>query len=203
MEALIVKYYSQLAYRCRGLCFAWGLQAEYEDILHDALMAVLERRSSPAIIQAVEDEKNGDGHFYNLLIYKIKNLIIDRCKARRVLGDPIGPYEEVAQDVTPSALDRLSDRDFDRFRDLSSNLRSDDFITRPGQEDYFPISIGYVGGWWHIFSQKKRTYAYWLYSAFWGSRGKGETPHRIKTSTSRHEAYMALTAFNKQRLETI
>lgn len=198
VDDLISKYYDKLAYQCRGLCFKLGMESYYKDILHEVLVWVLSRRSYPEIIKVVEDENGGECHFYNLLRLKLKQATIDRYRARRVLFDMDNQYEEVVYDEATPFLNNLSERDFSKFRDLSSPLRSDDFVNSFAGKEYHPITTGYVSGWWHIYTTNNKTYAYWLYSAFWGSRSKGESPKKIKTSTSRHEAYMALCEFNKK-----
>lgn len=79
--------------------------------------------------------------------------------------------------------------------DVLENVAKARYVLPNGM--YVRPTQGWVSGWVHSYSIKNRRYTYWLYSAFVGSRSKGEHPRRLKTSSSRHEAYMALMEYNK------
>ena len=122
----------------------------------------------------------------------------DSVRARRSLFNIDDQYK----DLPLSGDDQirwaeLSEEDYARFREVSCNLRSDDFLIPLPNGMYVRPTQGWVSGWVHSYSIKNRRYTYWLYSAFVGSRSKGEHPRRLKTSSSRHEAYMALMEYNK------
>lgn len=170
----------------------------YEDVLHEVLLTLLERQSYSYVIKAIEDENTGECHFYNLALSELKRAAIDKYRVRRVLFDIDSQYEEVLYDESAPILANMSEFEFAKFRDATSHLRSDDFISPLRCFQYYPIKKGWVGGWLHAYKIKGKTYAYWQYSAFIGSRCKGELPKRLKTSKSRHEAYMALVEYNKQ-----
>lgn len=177
-----------------------------EDILHDALLLFLQRPEK--YIQSVlYDEMHGDKHLYNIILSIIDHKTVDKARAKRSIFNIDNQYNNdyliygTDQTDCPIIWDNLSENDYAKFRDVSCNIRNDDFITPLPNGMYVRLKKGWVSGWIHSFCVKNKRYTYWLYSAFVGSRGKGEKPLKLKTSSSRHEAYMALMDYNRRFCE--
>lgn len=196
LSFFIEKYYDKLSRASRYLCKSAGMASFSDDLLHDCLLSIIARANDNTIQQCVLDELNGDPHFYHLCLLKIKRTIASRLRTKRVTFDIASQFDEAEMLSDSPTTSRLSDPDFILFRNASCYTRCDDFVSVDNITRYGPIFKGYVSGWVHCFSKGGRRYAYWLHSAFVGSRGRGEIPRRIKTSVSRHEAYIGLVDYN-------
>ena len=173
-------------YRCREL----KIMSYSEDILHDAIVELLLKIDTLSL---------GEEHLRNYIFRAIKNRTIDAKRARRALFDVDAQYDDVpAGTGYYCSWDEMSGDDFAQFRECSCYTRPDDFIVPVKNGFYITPKEGWISGWVHSYKTKGRRYTYWQYSAFAGSRCKGCIPKRIKTSTSRHEAYVGLMKHNIQ-----
>lgn len=185
----ISKYYDLWRAYVKRRCRELGIYSCFEDILHDVLIESLLNIDILPL----------DGTYFRALIFRtLRFRTIDRWHARRTVSYADGQGENIPEKGGTSFLwDKMPEDDFARFRECSCNIRSDDFIGPVKNGYYITPRNGWVSGWVHSYSVGNRRYTYWLYSAFVGSRSKGEHPRRLKTSSSRHEAYMALMEYNK------
>ena len=184
----IEKYYTYWRNFAKWKCFQMGMASWADDILHNALVELLlktDLRMTDAL------------YIKNFVVCEIKSHACDAKRAKRHLFDIDSQYEDVPE-YAESSYDGMSDEDYARLREVSCNTRCDDFIVPVNNGFYVTPKSGWVSGWIHSYKLKDRRYTYWQYSAFVGSRSKGDIPKRIKTSTSKHEAYVGLMKYNKQ-----
>lgn len=201
LSAAISIYYSRWLNACKRKSLYIGMYSYSEDILHDALLLFLQRPEKH-IQSVLYDEMHGDKHLYNIILSIVDHKTIDKARARQSLFNIDNQYKETSLSGDNQIIwDNLSEDDYAKFREVSCNIRNDDFITPLPNGMYVRLTKGWVSGWVHSYSVEKRRYTYWLYSAFVGSRGKGEKPHKLKTSSSRHKAYMALMDYNRRFCE--
>lgn len=191
----IKTYYNEWRVFAQHRCRELGLYSYFEDILHDAIIELLLKLDTLSL---------DDGHLRNYIFRAIKSRTIDAQRAKRALFDVDAQYSDVPAGIGGFySWDEMSDEDFDRFRECSCNTRPDDFIV-PLENGFYVTPIeGWVSGWIHSYKLKGRRYTYWQYSAFVGSRSKGNIPKRVKTSTSKHEAYIGLMEYNKRLYHSI
>lgn len=178
----IEKYYTYWRNFAKWRCFQLGMASWSDDILHNALVELL-LRTDLRMTDAL--------YIKNFVAREIIHRAYDAKRAKRDLFDIDSQYEDVPEYAVVS-YDRMYDEDFARFREVSCNTRCDDFIVPVNNGFYVTPKSGWVSGWVHSYELKGRRYVYWQYSAFVGSRCKGEIPKRLKTSKSRHEAYVGL-----------
>ena len=177
-------------YRCRML----GLMSYSEDILHDVILELLLKADTLALDEA---------HLKRYVYRAIKHRTIDARRAKHALFDVDTQYGDVPADTGYyCSWAGMCESDFARFREVSCNIRPDDFIVPVKNGFYITPKEGWVSGWVHRWERDGRIYTYWQYSAFVGSRCKGCTPKRIKTSKSRHEAYVGLMNHNKRIIDS-
>lgn len=184
----IEKYYTYWRNFAKWKCFQLGMVSWAEDILHNALVELL---LNPNL------QMTDSLYIKNYVGRAIKSRTYDVKRAKRDLLDIDSQYEDVPE-YADSSYNGMSDEDFARFREVSCNLRCDDLIGPVKNGFYVPIKAGWVSGWVHSYVTGGRRYTYWLYSAFTGSRCKGEIMKRLTTSNSRHEAYVGLMDYNRQ-----
>lgn len=184
----IEKYYTYWRNFAKWKCFQMRMVSWADDILHNALVELLLK---------TDLRMTDDLYIKNFVACEIKHRTYDSKRAKRDLFDIDSQYEDVPECAGPS-YDRMSEEDFGRFREVSCNTRCDDFIVPVNNGFYVTPKAGWISGWVHSYELKGRRYAYWQYSAFVGSRCKGEIPKRLKTSNSRHEAYVGLMDYNRQ-----
>lgn len=186
----IEKYYAYWRGFAKWICFRLGMVSWSEDILHNVLVELLLRT----------DLRMADAPYIkNFVACAIKSRAYDAMRAKRTLFDIDLQYDDLPGGAGHfCSYDEMSDEDFARFREVSCNIRSDDFIVPVENGFYITPRGGWVSGWIHSYKLKDRRYTYWQYSAFVGSRSKGDIPKRIKTSISKHEAYVGLMKYNKQ-----
>lgn len=184
----IEKYYTYWRNFAKWQCFQLGIMSWAEDILHNALVELL---LNPNL------QMTDSLHIKNYVVRAIKSRTYDVKRAKRDLLDIDSQYEDVPE-YADSSYNGMSDEDFARFREVSCNTRCDDFIVPVNNGFYVTPKAGWVSGWVHSYVTGGRRYTYWLYSAFVGSRCKGEIPKRLNTSKSRHEAYAGLMNHNRQ-----
>lgn len=202
LSEILSKYYCKMRTVCHYKAKSIGMAPYAEDFLHNALLLFM-RMPDDRIQSVFFDEFRGEKHFYNLILSMVRRETIDRVRARRSLFNLDDQYEALPlSEDDPIRWAELSEEDYARFREVSCNLRSDDFLIPLPNGMYVRPTQGWVSGWIHSYSIKNRRYTYWLYSAFVGSRSKGEHPRRLKTSSSRHEAYMALMEYSTKITES-
>lgn len=184
----IEKYYTYWLNFAKWKCFQLGMVSWAEDILHNALVELL---LTPNL------QMTDSLYIKNYVVRAIKSRTYDAKRAKRDLLDIDSQYEDVPE-YADSSYNGMSEEDFARFREVSCNLRCDDLIGPVNNGFYVPLKAGWVSGWVHSYVKGGRRYTYWLYSAFTGSKCKGEIPKRLNTSNSRHEAYVGLMNYNRQ-----
>lgn len=202
LSAAISIYYSRWLNACKRKSLYIGMYSYSEDILHDALLLFLQ--SPEKHIQSVLcDEIRGDKHLYNIILSIVDHKTVDKARAKRSIFNINNQYnnDSLICGTDQIKWEDISEEDYAKFRDVSCNIRNDDFITPLPNGMYVRLKKGWVSGWIHSYCVKNKRYTYWLYSAFVGSRGKGEKPRKLKTSSSRHEAYMALMDYNRRFCE--
>lgn len=154
LSATISKYYSRWLNACRRKSAFIGMDSYAEDFLHDALLLFL-RKPEKHIQSVLSDESRGDNHLYNLILSMIDHKTTDSVRARRSLFNIDDQYK----DLPLSGDDQirwaeLSEEDYARFREVSCNLRSDDFLIPLPNGMYVRPTQGWVSGWVHSYSIK-------------------------------------------------
>ena len=201
LSTAINRHYCKWLNACRYKSALIGMGSYAEDLLHDALLFFIQKPED-YIESVLSDQSSGYNHLYRLILSIIYQKTIDRARSRRSLFNIDNQYKETSLSGDNQIIwANLSEEDYAKFREVSCNIRNDDFITPLPNGMYVRLTKGWVSGWVHSYSVEKRRYTYWVYSAFVGSRGKGEKPHKLKTSSSRHKAYMALMDYNRRFCE--
>lgn len=181
LSAAISKYYSRWLNACKRKSLYIGMYSYSEDILHDALLLFLQRPEK--YIQSVlYDEMCADRHLYNAILSIVDHKTIDKVKARRSIFNIDNQYnnDSLICGTDQIKWEDMPEEDYAKFREVSSNIRCDDFLTPLPNGTYVRLSKGWISGWTHSYSIKGKKYTYWLYSAFIGSRCKGDIPRKLK-----------------------
>lgn len=201
LNEYISRYYPKLLNTCRQRIRWLGIPDISEDILQNALLEIC---SQPVefLKNLLNDEDSGDAHLFNLIRIKVIRRTIDATKAYRAAYSVDERFDECSNwssDASP--WEQMTDEDYARFRNVSSNVRQDNFMDVLETHVYVPPKEGWVSGYVHAYTHPSRgqRYAYWQYAAYIGSRCKGDCPKRLKVSASRHEAYMALMKYNRDK----
>lgn len=198
VNALFIKYHEHLMNTCRRNLRNVGAAIHYsDDILQDAVIELCLLDNS-VLQKIIDQEKIGNRYFFNYLRKIVHSRVLDYSKKRKSLN--IDQIDPLGLDSSNSGDPNLSEKDYNKLREVSCNIREDHFTNISDIGTYAPITIGWVSGWVHSYVYADKRYAYWQYSAYYGSRCKGENPKRIKTSSSRHDAYMALCKYNNSLL---
>ena len=180
------KYYVSLLNTCRIRLRYMGRPDDYQEIVHDVIAGLMTKPEG-LIRRMLADEGSGNPHLLNFLRLEISRRIYDsinRCGKFTELNDQhTFTYE-------PAGYEEFDDERYARFREVSCNMRPDDFLSVSDCE----VCIKPPRGRLHGLQQRNGRYVYWKYIAVLPQK-KGGKPKIIKCSKSRHAAYMAIVVF--------
>lgn len=172
-----------------------GYECWAEDVLQDVFLEIFLNTSDKLMTLMIKHEQSREPHFFNNIRKKLDYRIIDFCLREKIkIRVGIDDSEDYKQDHLLIPYKNLTEEQYALFREVSCNVRPDDFMIPLESGMYVTPKDGWVSGWVHSYIDKKwgKKYTYWQYSAFIRPGGRYTIPKKIKTSASRHEAYMAL-----------
>ncbi len=195
LNSYLSEYYPRLLNFSRARVRAANIRDSAEDILQDAMLSLC-LMPIEYIEKLLMDEQKGTHHLLNYLRMVIMRRIKDAIRSARACSEL---NDNDYYHYNSTLWLELDDEKYMKLREVSCNLRPDDFTNPLESVVYVPHPQGWVSGWIHADIKKNGArYVYWYYSAFVGSRAKGDIPKRLKTSISRHEAYVSLMQYNNR-----
>lgn len=194
LNEYLSKYYPKLLNTCRMRVRFYDMHGDPKDVLQDAMLCLC-MRPSEYIDELLEHENHGEPHLFNYIMLQCVRIIKSAIRGKRFVHELI--YEGHMSTPCLIPWSDLKDSEYAKFREVTCNLRPDDFAIPLCSGIYVTPKSGWVSGFIHKYNKGPHKYVYWLYCAYVGSRCKGEKPRRIKISHSKHEAYLGLMKYNR------